>query len=217
MSEQILVATAYLPPVEYFSHISGADVVLIEREENYIKQSYRNRCYILSAHGPQSLSVPVLLGSVHKTPVKDIRIDYTKRWQQIHIRAIRSSYGCSPFFQYYFEDFEGIICKSHNYLIDLNLNLLEMLIKILKLKKKVLYTDKFLPAGIDQNDFRYSISPKKNSDYIQKEYQQVFGEGNNFVTGLSIIDLIFNMGPDSGKYLQSSLFRNSPGEVAAKK
>ena len=96
MAGKILVSTAYLPPAEYFSLISHADEVLIEREENYLKQSYRNRCYILSAHGPQLLTVPVYLGSQHKTHIKDIRIDYSKRWQQIHLRAIIASYRSSP-------------------------------------------------------------------------------------------------------------------------
>ncbi len=98
MAGKILVSTAYLPPVEYFSLISRADEVLIEREENYLKQTYRNRCYILSAHGPQLLSVPVYLGSLHKTPVKDIRIDYSKRWQQVHLRAMTASYSCITLF-----------------------------------------------------------------------------------------------------------------------
>jgi hypothetical protein len=120
MEEKILVSTAYLPPVEYFSVISGADNILIEREENYIKQTYRNRCYILSAHGPQLLSVPVYLGSLHKTGIKDIRIDYSKRWQQVHLRAMTASYNSSPYFEFYFENFEKIILKNKNFLLDLN-------------------------------------------------------------------------------------------------
>src|SRR5664280_3240390 len=121
MAGKILVSTAYLPPVEYFSLISRADEVLIEREENYVKQSFRNRCYILSAYGPQLLSVPVYLGSQHKTPLKEIRIDYSKRWQQVHLRAITASYSSSPYFQFYFENIEKIIARKTDFLFDLNM------------------------------------------------------------------------------------------------
>jgi hypothetical protein len=132
MAGKILVSTAYLPPVEYFSLISKADEVFVEKEENYLKQSYRNRCYILSAHGPQILSIPVYLGSVHKTLTKDIRIDYSKRWQQVHSRALKASYSSSPYFEFYFESFDKIISKNHAFLLDLNMELIRSILKILK-------------------------------------------------------------------------------------
>ncbi len=201
MSPNILLSTAYLPPIEYLSYIFGAGEIFIEKEENYHKQTFRNRCYILSVGGPQTLSVPVYSGSIHKTIVKDIRIDYSKRWQQVHLRAIRSSYGSSPFFQYYFEDFENTINNNHKFLLDLNMNLLEIVLKILKIKKRILYTENFIHSPDSVYDYRYSITPKQHSRFISKEYPQVFGEGTGFVPGLSIIDLIFNSGPDSTGYL----------------
>jgi hypothetical protein len=201
MSGKILVSTAYLASVEYFSLISKADEVLVEVEENYLKQSYRNRCYILSAHGPQLLSVPVYLGSQHKTPLKEIRIDYSKRWQQVHLRAITASYNSSPFFQFYFENLEKIISKKNDFLIDLNMELTESVLKMLKINTKLTYTTKFEPVGKADSDFRYKISPKEKSQFVSKEYMQVFATTNRFVQGLSIIDLIFNMGPESTDYL----------------
>jgi len=95
--------------------IKDADEILVEREENYLKQTYRNRCYILSANGTHPLSVPVFLGSIHKTPVKEIRIDYSKRWQQVHLRAVVASYRASPFFEFYFEEIEKCILKTMNF------------------------------------------------------------------------------------------------------
>ncbi len=126
MAAKILISTSYLPPVEYFSLISHANEVFVENEENYIKQSYRNRCYILSAHGPQLLTVPVYLGSQHKTPTKDIRIDYSKRWQQVHLRALTAAYNSSPYFQFYFENIERVISKRIDFLVDLNMELSEV-------------------------------------------------------------------------------------------
>ena len=201
MTGKILVSTAYLPPVEYFSLIAQADEVSIEREENYLKQSFRNRCYILSVHGPQLLSVPVYLGSQHKTPLKEIRIDYSKRWQQVHLRAISASYSASPYFQFYFENIEKIINKSFEFLIDLNLELTESVLKMLKIKTKLTYSTNFKPVSEDENDFRYKISPKKETQFFVREYIQVFNNDNKFVHGLSIIDLIFNMGPEASGYL----------------
>jgi hypothetical protein len=201
MAGKILVSTAYLPPVEYFLQISKADEVFVEREENYLKQSYRNRCYILSAHGPQLLSVPVYLGSQHKTPIKEIRIDYSKRWQQVHLRAITASYNSSPYFQFYFENFEKIISKKIDFLIDLNMELTESVLKMLKLQIKLTYTTNFEPVSEEENDFRYKISPKEESQFRVKKYIQVFGTGKRFVQGLSIIDLIFNIGPEAVDYL----------------
>jgi len=201
MSGRILLSTAYLPPPVYFTLISKGDEIIIEREENYIKQTYRNRCYILSAHGPQLLSVPVYLGSLHKEVVKDIKIDYSKRWQQVHLRAMISSYNSSPYFEFYFEKIEKIISKNHEYLLDLNRELTEMVSDILKLKKSLSWSAKFEPVENMDYDYRYRISPKKLFPYQSKEYIQVFNSTTGFVPGLSIIDLIFNTGPESVKYI----------------
>ena len=201
MSGKILVSTAYLPPSEYFSLILRADKVLVESEENYLKQSYRNRCYILSAHGPQPLSVPVYLGSQHKTPLKEIRIDYSKRWQQVHLRAITASYSSSPYFQFYYENIEKIIARKTEFLFDLNMELTGSVLKMLGLNINMARTTDFKPVLEAEYDFRYTISPKRKPQFIVKEYIQVFGTSKGVDHRLSIIDLIFNMGPEAVKYL----------------
>jgi len=198
---KVLVSTAYLPPVEYISLFSGTDQILIESEENYLKQSYRNRCYILSAHGPQILTVPVFLGSLHKTHIKDIRIDYSKRWQQVHLGALTASYNASPYFQFYFSEFEKIISAKNNFLIDLNTKLTEAILKMLRMKIEVAFTAEYQAEGSAENDYRYKISPKKESSYTCKKYLQVFDSGEGFVNRLSIVDLIFNTGPEAASYL----------------
>jgi WbqC-like protein family len=201
MPGKILLSTAYLPPSEYFSLILHSDKAFVESEENYLKQSYRNRCYILSAHGPQLLSVPVYLGSQHKTPLKEIRIDYTKRWQQVHLRAITASYSSSPYFQYYFENIEKIISRKIDFLIDLNMELSESILNMLGQKANLARTTDFNPVQEAEYDFRYKISPKRKSQFIVKEYIQVFNSSGGVDQRLSIIDLIFNTGPDAIKYL----------------
>lgn len=201
MAGKILISTAYLPPVDYFSSISEADEIFIEKEENYLKQTYRNRCYILSAHGPQLLSVPVYLGSLHKTPIKEIRIDYSKRWQQVHLRAMTASYSSSPYFKFYFENIEKIISENHEFLLDLNKALTDSVLKILRLEKIISYTTHFETPGENPNDFRYKFTPKKESSFQVNKYIQVFNNDSGFVPNLSIVDLIFNLGPESRNYL----------------
>jgi len=201
MPGKILLSTAYLPPAEYFSHIIKADEVFIEREENYIKQSYRNRCYILSAGGTQLLTVPVYKGSFHKTPVKEIRIDYSKKWQQLHLRALIASYKSSPFFIYYFENIQKIILADYEFLLDLNMALLKDILNIMKISVRIDYTADFIPVSKTNNDLRYTINPKIESGYISREYIQVFDTDKGFIPGLSIVDLLFNMGPDARNYL----------------
>jgi len=133
--------------------------------------------------------------------VKDIRIDYSKRWQQVHLRAMISSYKSSPFFEFYFENIEKIISKNHEFLLDLNICLIQMVSGILKLEKTTSHSSHFEPVENMDYDFRYRISPKRIFPYQSKEYMQVFNSSNGFVTGLSIVDLIFNKGPESGKFI----------------
>jgi len=200
MADKLLLSTAYFPPAFYFRLIREAKEVCIEREENYIKQTYRNRCTILASNGVHSLSVPVTKGNKLKAPVKDIQIDYSKRWQQVHIRAFTSAYGRSPYFLYYSENLFGILQKNQRFLIDLNRELLQECLALLDINKCISYTSSYEPAGLQPWDYRYSISPKKEQVFSSKPYIQVFTEAG-FVPGLSIIDLIFNLGPDAAMYL----------------
>jgi hypothetical protein len=201
MPGKILISTAYLPPVEYFSLVSCADEIIVEKEENYLKQTFRNRCYILSAHGPQLLSVPVYLGSVHKTLIKDIRIDYSKRWQQVHLRAMIASYNSSAYFEFYFEKIKNVISANHEFLFDLNMELTRIIFEMLYIKKSLSLTASFEPVVNGTWDYRYRITPKKKSVFSEKKYRQVFEINGGFVSRLSIIDLIFNMGPEACNYL----------------
>ncbi len=201
MPGNVLLSTAYLPPAEYFARIADAEAVLVEKEENYIKQSYRNRCYLLTASGLQFLTVPVYLGSIHKTHVKDLRIDYTKRWQQVHLGALVSAYGSSPFFLYYYETIEKIILRSHEFMLDLNMELLLSIIKMINLEVEITYTTEFLTDTGTENDFRYRISAKKRSDYQTKPYIRVFNTTEGSYRRLSIVDLLFNVGPETISYL----------------
>lgn len=200
MPEEILLSTAYLPPSEYLSKIKDSEKVLIEGEENYIKQTFRNRCYILAPGGVIILSVPVYKGPALKTPIKFVRIDYSKRWQQVHLRALVSSYSTSPYFEFYYDKISEIILKNHEYLFDLNMDLLGSIMNMLKITREISITKTFQPIINGSFDFRYKLSPKIQSPYSTGKFSQTFNN-ETFKSGLSIVDLIFNTGPDAIAYL----------------
>lgn len=204
----ILLSSAYFPPVNYISLISAANSVLIEKEETYLKQTYRNRCRIYSANGPLTLSVPVLFGTIHRSSLKSVRIDYTKRWQKIHLGAIEASYRSSPYFEYYYDPVRDVINTGHEFLTDLNMHSLNTVLKLAGIKAKVDYTNKFEKPSGAPGDFRYLLSPKKperQSFFTFPDYPQVFSERYGFAPELSIIDLLFNAGPDSMDYLRKTV------------
>jgi len=206
--EKILLSTAYFPPVQYMSLLNEAVNVLIEREENYIKQTFRNRCCILTANGLMTLSVPVLEGSFHKRAIKNIRIDYSRRWQQIHLGSIYSSYKAAPFFDFFYEKVEKIITKNHTFLLDLNMESILTLCELMAIRAEVSYSDLFEPVKKNEPDWRYLISPKnKEMDrmFRYKKYIQVFYDRFDFIPGLSSLDLLFNTGPDAVNFLPEIL------------
>ncbi len=120
MGEEVLLSTAYFPPAEYFSLVAGSRKVIIEEHENYLKQTYRNRCMILGANGPLALIVPVMRGSFHKTALKELKIDNGRRWRELHLRGITSAYAAAPYFEYYYDVISQVISRPFTYLLDLN-------------------------------------------------------------------------------------------------
>lgn len=201
-----LIETHYLPSIAYFAAISHAEGIILERHENYAKQTYRNRCHILSSQGKEKLIVP--LTSKHgKVVITDVRIDYTQKWLNNHWRAIQSAYGKAPFFEHYKEDLENVLFSKARFLYDLNFELLSMCLKWLKwgmtIKESTAYHN--IPA-LDVLDLRSAINPKNEENlrhfYRPFNYYQVFG--HTFVINASIIDLIFCEGPGAAKIVQMS-------------
>lgn len=200
-----LLSTAYLPPVEYFLLIEKSDGCLVEHYEHYSKQSYRNRTCILTGNGKQALSIPV--EQTHqKILTKDVRIDYTTRWQTNHWRALTAAYNSSPYFLYYQDFLQPFYEKKYTFLIDYNTELLHLLLKFLKVDRHIEPTTDYIAVPGDYYDAREIIHPKKcdRDDYplkLTKPYRQVFEDRFGFTRNLSILDLLFNEGNDSPSFL----------------
>ena len=213
-----VLTTAYLPPVEYFFAIAHSDSVRIEQHEAYQKQSWRSRCRILAAGGPEDLSIPIIKEERRSRPIRDIRIDYSEPWLQHHIRAFAAAYHSSAFYDYYADDLLPILERRPVFLFDLNMALLEKLLELLDLEVPVSLTESFIaPLRSAFFDGRQRIQPKYKGESLlaeygcQQAYYQVFvnqmpgqagHDAQGFIPNLSILDLLSAEGPDSGRFLR---------------
>jgi hypothetical protein len=203
MEASALFSTAYLPPLGYMARMLQFDHINWEVFENYPKQTYRNRCRIPGPNGIQSLSIPTLKTDELKRLTKEVRIANTDRWQQVHWRSIETAYNKSPYFMYYRDAFEPMYSRPYDFLVDYNLAIMQVVMRMLKVKTSISLTDHFVPIGSIPHDYRDSFTPKQESGIIFPPYYQVFGDRQGFHGDLSIIDLLFNLGPGARQYLET--------------
>ena len=190
---QVLLSTAYLPPINYFQQLVKPDVALIEKHEHFVKQTYRNRCTIASANGALSLSIPLKkLGEKEK--ISEKQISYSEKWQALHWRSIVSAYKSSPYFEYFEADLRPFYEKRYDLLFDYNTELLQLLFRIFRIDPKVEFTKEYIAEYRDCHDLRNSITPKTEAETAAQPYYQVFADKNGFIPNLSIIDYLFNEG-----------------------
>lgn len=192
----------------YIKHLLTAEEVFIEKHQNYVKQTYSNRCKILSANGIQVLSIPTIKLHNEKQPIGLVKINYEEDWQKQHWLAFQSAYGKSAFWFYYKDYFEAFYLKNkYEYLFELNMDLLKLVIKLLKVEIPIISTDAFRPEYHNALDLRnYFDAKNRNKAELEeaeklKKYLQVFTEKFPFQANLSIIDLLMNQGPLSKNYL----------------
>ncbi|MCE5206285.1 MAG: WbqC family protein [Porphyromonadaceae bacterium] len=201
-SKIVVLSSLYLAPVEYYAALFRAESALLEVNDHYQKQSYRNRCHIGGANGMLSLSIPVEKPPTEKGSMKDVRIANHGNWQHLHWNAILSAYGSTPYFQYYEDDFRPFYEKKNVFLHDFNEQLRRLVCRLIGIETEIKYTGSYIQQPAEQfADLRETIHPKRTSNYQSAPYYQVFDDKQGFMNNLSIIDLLFNMGNESRLYL----------------
>jgi len=199
-----LFSTAYIPSISYMARFLAENEPVVEIWETYHKQTYRNRCRVMTANGVESLSVPVIKVNGNHTMTKDMIISPIEPWQHIHSRCLESAYKASPYFDHYYDYLKPIFEGHFERLIDLNDAALLAVLKMLKINKEIVHTTDYVRET--ENDLREVFSPKRPFDsMVFPAYYQVFSEKFPFAEDLSVLDLVFNEGPEAINYLKQIL------------
>ena len=195
-----MLSTTYLGPVQWYQKLHRAEYVQMEQWENFQKQTYRNRCLIATTQGIQALTVPTERGG--SLLIKDTRISDHGNWRHLHWNALQSAYGESPFFEYYQDDIRPFFEQRWDFLLDFNEAIRVKMSELIDIQPKVTLTSEYSPSS--KIDYREAIRPKHplpDPDFEPKPYYQVYQQKHGFLPNLSILDLLFNMGPESIFYL----------------
>ena len=202
-----LLQTTYFGPIQWYQKLYRYDHCLIEQYDSFQKQTYRNRCVIATANGVQALTVPVE-HSDDKVLTKDLRISDHNQWRRVHWNALQSAYSESPFFEYYADDLHPFFEKKYEFLLDFNEEIRQKVCELIDIHPNVEYTSEYTSdiqhQTSDITDFREVINakhPQPDAEFNAKTYWQVFQHKHGFLPNLSILDLLFNMGPESIFYL----------------
>lgn len=188
----VLLSTAYLPNVYYLSQVINFDNIVIEKHENFVKQTYRNRCDIATANGKLSLSIP-LIKQADKELISGKKISYAEDWQKQHWRTIASAYKNSPYFEFFEDEFKPFYENQFEFLLDYNTALLQTILHILKIKKQIDFTTQFELNPESLIDLR-SLSEVQTNVPLMQPYYQVFADKIGFTPNVSCLDALFNVG-----------------------
>ena len=205
MFNQVILSSHYFPCIAYFAHLVKYQDITIDMGENFLKQSYRNRCIIYTSNGPLALSIPVV--KKNNTPMKDVLIDVKEDWKTKHWRAIISAYNSSPFFEFYCDELKEVLFKEYSSLTSLNMALLEQICNELGVTNNIVTSERYITIKDSELDLRSALNPKqtfKESDTYPR-YIQIFEAKYGFQSNLSILDLLFHEGPESLNYLTKLL------------
>lgn len=198
----VLLSTTYFGPVQWYQKLYRSDEAEIEQWESFQKQTYRNRCLIAAPNGIQALTVPV--EHTVSPLIKDLKVSDHGNWRHLHWNALVTAYSESPFFEYYQDDIRPFYERRWDYLLDYNEAIRAKICELIDIQPKVSYSLEFRTLNTPLNDFREAIRPKHpapDPDFTPRPYYQVYQQKHGFLPNLSILDLLFNMGPESIFYL----------------
>ena len=198
----ILIHPTYFPSISHYVAIVQAESVTFEMEDNFQKQTNRNRMYIYSPNGIQMLNIPIKHSKDKHQKYKDVRIENDFGWQKNHFKSLEAAYRTSPFFEYFEDDFRPLFEKKHEFIMDLNLEIFELVNESLGIQIATEKTAEYFHEVPNYIDFRYLANGKKDTTQLE-EYTQVFGDKHGFINNLSILDLLFNEGRYAVDYLKN--------------
>lgn len=201
---KILLHPTYFPSISHFAAMMQNDSTVFEVEDNFQKQTNRNRTYIYSPNGIQLLNIPVKHSKIPHQKTKDVRIENDFDWQKQHYKSLEAAYRSSPFFEFFEDDIQPFFQKKHVFLLDLNFETLELVFKCMRAKINYSITNEFLIESDATQilDFRFLVNGKKDTSNLQ-QYPQVFEEKYGFINNLTILDLLFNEGKFAVDYLKN--------------
>lgn len=195
-----IIHPSYFPSISQFAAIAQSSNLILETGDNFQKQTNRNRMYIYSPNGVQLLNIPVKHSTQSRQKTKDIQLETAFDWQKQHFKSLEAAYRSSPFFEFFEDALMPIFEKKHVYLMDLNLQTMEIVSKCLGIKLNYEISSEF-EQNFDGSDFRKLIDGKKDTTIINP-YTQVFEEKHGFLNNLSVLDLLFNEGRFALDYLK---------------
>jgi hypothetical protein len=198
----ILIHPGYFPSISHFVAIAQSDLVTFEMDDNFQKQTNRNRMYIYSPNGIQLLNIPIKHSKEAHQKTKDVRLEKAFDWQKQHFKSLEAAYRTSPFFEYFEDDIAPIFQKKHTFLMDLNLETMSVVSKCLGLEFDYNETEEYFREVTDKIDLRGLINGKKDTTVFEP-YTQVFVEKHGYLNNLSILDLLFNEGRYALDYLKN--------------
>lgn len=197
-----LFLPTYFSPISQYRAIVNAKEIVFEVEDNFQKQTYRNRCYIFGANGKQLLNIPVKhLENNNRKKTKDTLVEPNNNWQIQHLKSIQTAYRNSPFFEFYEDDLQSIFTKKYKYLLDVNIDTFLFMMEALQLANTYKKTNKFDVSP--KNNYRFLANAKQNHGTNFDSYIQMFDDKHGFISNLSILDLLFMEGPNSISFLEN--------------
>nr|WP_321243780.1 WbqC family protein [uncultured Psychroserpens sp.] len=199
----VLIHPTYFPNIAHFVAMLKADDIVFEVCDNYQKQTYRNRASIYGANGKLDLNIPVVYSQKNRQFYKDVKIFNTENWQTQHLKSLESAYRTSPFFEFYIDDLMPLFTMETDTVMDFNFKCIELVFECLQLPFKYTVTQTFELDSIHNMDARPFANSRKETPQDFKSYAQVFDNKHGFLDNLSILDVLFNEGPNTELYLKS--------------